>query len=149
MNIVFNNSIKNKVVSKNALIKQKRTYALSAIWIFVFITVINVYFTNVQYLTENSDSRGLNPTLSISDNKSIVNSDNNTGNQNYALVQYNKKLILTRFTGIIAQSNNANLKGNKGSNNTSKAQSIIVIKNQQYNKPAKNNEFSVKPIPNN
>jgi hypothetical protein len=141
----LNNSIKYNFGSEYNLIKQKRSIALLAIWIFVLIAVINVYLTNDQYLIENS-STGINSTISYADNRQNFNQTNNDGQQNYALVQYNKKLILTRFTGIISQPNSSIKTQNQNKKNA-KGQGIIVIKNQRPAKPVTNNEFSVKPIP--
>jgi hypothetical protein len=146
VNTPSTNIIQNNFASGYNYMNRKPIIALLAIWVFVLVAVINVYLTNDQYLLE-SNSLSLNSNTAFSDNSQNLGlNKNNTGNQNYALVQYNKKLILTKFTGIISQPN-ASTKGTAGKKNGNKGQGIIVIKNQNLPKPTAGNEFSVKPIP--
>jgi hypothetical protein len=144
-----------KVVSGNALnvVRKKSSIAISIIWLFSVFAGAFIYFNNKGYLTlpdHAFNARALNkysPLTTGNDSaKSAFNGNNKKSlEESYVLVQYNKRLILTRYTSISQKDENKTTL--QQLQTTTNPNHPVIIK-RQINKPSKpNSDFSIKSIP--
>jgi hypothetical protein len=128
--------------------KQKMRTAVLLIWIFAAMAVAFVYAQNKKSFTAIITG---NKTAAIAEeeNKVIAAATQKRqymqqGDNSYVLIRYNKKLMFTRYSDLIADENFSDSVIN---NSTGKIKPLIIRRNR--NKPAaeKNGSFDIKPVP--
>ena len=144
-----------KLISVNAvkMVRKKSSFAILTIWLFSVFSGAFIYFNNKGYLTlpDQAFNAGLlnkfSPVTTGNDSaKSALNRINKKSlEESYVLVQYNKRLILTRYTSISQKDENKTTF--QQLQTTTNLNHPVIIK-RQINKPAKpSSDFSIKSIP--
>jgi hypothetical protein len=144
-----------KLVSRNALnvVRKKSSIAIIIIWLFSVFAGAFIYFNNKGYLIlpdHTFNARVLNKFSPLTTGNDSAKSELNGNNkksleESYVLVQYNKRLILTRYTSISQKDENKTTL--QQLQTTTNPNHPVIIK-RQVNKPAKpNTDFSIKSIP--
>jgi hypothetical protein len=144
-----------KLVSSNALnvVRKKSSFAIFIIWLFSVFAGAFIYFNNIGYLKlpdQMFNTWALNKlAITTTDNdssKSALNGNRNKSlEESYVLVQYNKRLILTRYTSINQKDENKTTIQQLQA--TTNPNHPVIIK-RQIKRPVKpNSDFSIKSIP--
>lgn len=144
-----------KLISVNAIkvVRKKSSFAILIIWLFSVFAGAFIYFSNKGYLKMPDNMFSVSElnkfSAATTGNDSAKSSVNTNGNksleESYVLVQYNKRLILTRYTSINQKDENKTTF--QQLQTTTNSNQPVIIK-RQINKPAKpSSDFSIKSIP--
>lgn len=144
-----------KLISVNAVkvVRKKSSIAILIIWLISAFAGTFIYFNNKGFLKfpdQTFNARTLNKFSNVTTGndsaKSAFNKNNNKSlEESYVLVQYNKRLILTRYTSI-NQKVDSKTTFQQLQTTTNPGQPVII--KRQINKPSKpSSDFTIKSIP--
>jgi hypothetical protein len=92
-----------KVISANArrVVKYKSTIAIFVIWLFSMLAMVFIFFDNKDFIKMPATQDSTINTIT-KQQPATVNERNqkDTMGESFVLVQYNKKLILTKYSAI-------------------------------------------------
>jgi hypothetical protein len=126
--------------------EQKLWTAVLLIWIYAAIAVAFVYSQNKKpfaaILLNNKVTALLQNTNTAAAGKKEQDADQ--PENSYVLIQFNKKLMFTRYSNLIA---GVNFDDSVISSSTGKTKPIIIRRNRPGQDAGTNKSFDIKPVP--
>jgi hypothetical protein len=137
-----------KIISSNArrVVNHKSKIAISVIWVFSLLAMAFIFFDNKDFIKQ--------PSLQDTTTHSLIkqppvaantSNENDSKSESFVLVQYNKKLILTKYSAIAEAVATDSVKQNTPPLiNENKP---VIIKRPKNNQQKENEEFFIKTVP--
>lgn len=141
-----------KVISAKAekTVKYKSKLAMFVIWLFSMLAMAFIFFDNIDFLkmpakrNETSFSSGKKPLPVKQNTAGTLQNGNQPENESFVLVQYNKKLILTRYSVFSSKSDAPPSVQNDAPSSPEESKPVLI--KRPKNKPVKE-EFFIKSVP--
>jgi hypothetical protein len=128
--------------------KQKLWTAVLLIWIYAAIAITFVYSQNKSSFAAILLNNTISPLLK---NEKTANAaagkaeqDTEQAENSYVLIQYNKKLMFTRYSNLVA---GVNFGDSVISSSAGKTKPLIIRRSRTKPATGKNKSFDIKPVP--
>jgi hypothetical protein len=135
-----------KLISANArrAVKYKSTIAVFVIWLFSLLAMVFIFFDNKDFI-KMPLLQDTVKSISVKQQPANTNGGDSTESESFVLVQYNKKLILTKYSALSGKA-----EADSAVQNTLSAPNEykpVIIKRPKNNQQKENDGFFIKTVP--